>query len=208
MEEKLLIYTSLDCRAAIIEWLARWMTVSALGPRTFALSSNQGTGYLYFDEAKQNVVLQFEAPEQESEVGSLAHLFWFLSLCDDLIQRGIASAIVIGAKDDIDSVNVTEQARHAAAWYPNTLLGDEDSGYLKVGPFQISPYALDHLTTFMTPPAGATTTDRSSVVVINAFLERQREESARRAVRAAAIAGEAMHRLQEPPGSETNKSDS
>jgi hypothetical protein len=197
VEEKIFIYTSPDHHAAIVDWLARWMVVSSLGSRTYALSYGREKGYLYFDETERNVVLQFEALEQATEVESLARLFWFLSLCDDLTQRGIASAIIVGAKDDIDPNNVTEQARHAAAWYPETLLADERDGYVKVGPFRISPYALDHLTTFMTPPAAATASDRSDIVAINAFLDRQREESARRSARAASIAGEAMRRLRE-----------
>jgi hypothetical protein len=208
MEEKIIVYIKSDEeRTALIERLARWMTVSALGPRTYALSSARENGYLYVDEAQRTVTLQFEALEQATEIGSLARLFWMLSLCDDLVQRGIASAIVVGAKDDIDPTDVAEQARHAAAWFPDTLLGEEKGAYLKLGSFRISPYALDHLTAFMTPPGAATESDRATITAINAFLDRQRDDSTRRSDRAASIAGEAMRRLREPPDRGDDESD-
>lgn len=202
MEEKILVYIDPANDVAIIEWLARWMTVSALGPRTYALASVNVAGYLSFDEAMRVATITLEAIDCPTELESLAHVMWFLSLADDLVQHGAALAIIIGAKDDIDSANITEQARHAAAWYPETLLGDERQLYFKVGSFRISPYASHHLTTFMTPPAAAGRADREAVMAMNAFMERQREEDARLSARAASVAREAMRRVREAPETE------
>jgi hypothetical protein len=196
LEEKILLYIEPADREAVVEWLATWMTVAIQGPRLYSLTLPAGSGYLYFDERIRIATIQVECAEPTSEPALLAHVFWLLSLCEEAIERGIALAVIVGAKDDIDFANAPEQARYAAASYPESLLGEARDGFLKIGQFRVSLYASDHLTAFMTPTASADDADRIVATTMNEFLERQRKDRARRSTRITEIAAEAMRRLR------------
>ncbi len=172
------------------------MTISVLGPRLYSLTLPAGSGYLYFDASIRIAAIELESAEPLTETASVAHVFWLLSLCEEAIERGIALAVIVGAKDDIDFANAAEQARYAAAFYPDSLLAEARDGFLKIGRFRVSLYACDHLTEFMTPPASADGADLIVAATMNEFLERQRDDRAQRLARITDIAAQAMKRLR------------
>src|ERR1700738_4284145 len=155
MEEKIILLVDWSRQDELFAFLGTRMLVSALSPNLYNLTSADRHGYLIRDDQRRLALLQFDADEERSELASLNTLFWYAALAGDLISAGIVSACVIGAKDDIPLESLNDHARHAAACYPETLLGADSSRYVRLGELLFSLYATDHLTTFMTPRSGA-----------------------------------------------------